>query len=152
MDSLLTRSGEGVARLIGRRHFLTKIGVAAFGAVAASAAGMTLFPTRASASICSNSSPACGCTPPNRTFCNTINSSYCSGSSCAGGCQYWYHYWPNNACWCTQTCCNSYHQLVYYQCCDCTCGTTNCGCSQLVNTCAPISVGPDGIPLYGTCC
>lgn len=143
MDSFVSLTGEQLARLMGRRQFLRRSAAAVFGGMAAAAADLTLFPTVAHASICSNHEPSCFCGPPGIGFCTSRSSSYCSGSTCAGGCTYNYQFW-SNACWCTATCCAS-GQLVYYQCCDCNCpGGISCGCKQLVNTCAA--------PAGGQCC
>lgn len=153
MDELMMRSAEQLTRVLNRRRFLAKTAAIVFGGVAASAADFVLWPTAARAIACTHTSLSCSCSPPGSVYCTSLSSSYCSGSACAGGCSYCYTCgYPDTACWCTQTCCASSF-LIYYECCDCTCSGTNCGCRKLVNTCAsaPVTTGK-AAPQFQPCC
>lgn len=137
------RIGETLARRMHRRKLLNKAAAAMFGGVAAwSVSG--LWPDRALAAACTEFSNVCTCNPPvtdDRHYCTDFDVSFCSGSSCAGGCTPAYdtditNGWSLNSggCWCTLDCCNtgSLGNKGHYKCCDCKCkvGGINqyCGC------------------------
>lgn len=131
--SMVERLGEGVARRMDRRRFLTRAATGTFGAVAAwTVQGLGASP--AFAAVCSHTSSRCSCTPCANVHCRALNTSYCSGSACAGGCSYNYNCgYPDTACWCTETCCGP--PAGYYQCCDCLCpGNRACSCRKFVRT------------------
>ncbi len=139
--SLVERMGEEVVRRSDRRDILRKAAVTAF-AIATAWAVDLAHPGQAIASGCATDNTSCPnnyCNPPGGLYCNTVNSGYCNGYTCAGGCSPSYSFYPNSngGCWCTSTCslggvCNDYG---YYYCCDCNCPHgVSCGCSQLVIT------------------
>ena|SRR5450830_1902296 len=138
--SLAPRAGESVTRLIDRRNLLRRAAMTTFGLVAAVAV-KGLHADRASAISCIHHTTSCGCSPPHTRYCTVYNSSYCSGSACAGGCSYNYLWgYSDTACWRTATCCYSGGCLTgYYECCDCSCSGVPddhaCGCNQFVTVC-----------------
>ncbi len=132
------RTGEVLARRLDRSAFVRKSAATIFGFTAA-AAVQGLFPSRALAASCTYHSTVCACQPPNGTFCtsrgyNCLNDGECQDPRCTFDTQFY-----PNACWCTQTCCYECGHLGaycgYYNCCDCYCGGTACGCRASIYTC-----------------
>ncbi|MFM8595056.1 MAG: hypothetical protein ACKOCK_11815, partial [Chloroflexota bacterium] len=76
--------------------------------------------------------------------CNSISSSYCSGSVCSGGCVVDESWRYVGGCWCSATC--SYNDEAdgrmrgYYKCCDCSCEGYQCACREFV----PVAPGERG--------
>ena|SRR5437660_4525399 len=129
--SLVERIGEGLARATNRRKFLRNTVAGLFGIISAAMAELTFVPSAHAINYCANRSDSFSCSPPAGIFCNSINSSYCNGPNCAGGCTF-NTTWYSTACWCTQESCNSQF-CTYYECCDCSCpGGRVCGCHQEV--------------------
>jgi hypothetical protein len=137
--------GEPFARRLSRRRFLHKAAGTTFGAVAAFAVE-GIFAPRAYAITCPNPSyPDCGCQPIG-PYCNTINSSYCSGAACAGPCVPYTGIYGGsaNGCWCTKDCCyNNGTYSGYYKCCDCSCHGTLCSCRKFHYTCQQTAASAD---------
>ena len=129
--SLVARVGEGLARRVDRRLALKRVATALFGVTAA----VTTRGFRGSEALASHCAiidgGECGCDPAYGQFCGDFDSTWCSGSSCAGGCYYDETYYPG-ACWCSATCEYGSGQAGYYQCCDCNCFGTTCACHNFV--------------------
>lgn len=130
------RVGEQLARSINRRSALKRASAAVFGAVAAwSVEGFSR--NRALADHCAYITRGdCSCNPPYGQFCATIDSSWCSGSTCSGGCVFDESWRYVGACWCSATCSYTADDgspiSGYYKCCDCNCYGTQCSCREFV--------------------
>lgn len=145
------RAAEKLARAMNRRQFLSRASAVTFGTITAWTIGASAWPTQGAAVTCAGNTSLCGCSPPNGTYCDSHNSSYCNGAACAGGCTFDTTVW-STGCWCTKTCCylcgstDSY--CGYYKCCDCKCpGSLKCGCRNFVYTCrnGTRAGSPDGL-------
>lgn len=134
--AVVGRIGEELARSINRRSALKRVAAAAFGAVAAwSVEGIRK--NSALADHCAYVTAGdCSCNPPYGTYCTTIDPSYCSGSSCSGGCVFDESWRYVGACWCSATCEYTAEDgsptYGYYRCCDCNCYGTQCSCREFV--------------------
>ena len=132
--SIIERSGEKLARFIDRRKFLKQTAISLFSFATASAISLDQL-LIAHATYCTLPiSGHCNCQPLGNQYCNNINSSYCSGSKCSGGCSAYIPTrggWPNSGgCWCTLECPDGNHD-TYYVCCDCKCpNNIFCTCAQ----------------------
>jgi hypothetical protein len=134
--AVVGRVGEHLARSINRRTALKKAAAALFGAVAAfSVEGMRR--NQALADHCRYVTTGdCSCNPPYGEYCARLDPSFCSGSSCSGGCEFDESWRYVGACWCSATC--SYTTEVgtqmrgYYKCCDCNCYGTSCACREFI--------------------
>jgi len=124
--ALLPRAGESVARYTNRRKFLKKTAMSLFSLTTGMAVSLGIT-TKAFAAYCQvgNTDDNCYCAPPNGVYCSS-----CSGYNCGNGCTVDKGAWSNNGCWCSSPCYIG-SNLTYYVCCDCWCGSTHCGCSQL---------------------
>jgi hypothetical protein len=131
-EGFVEQMGERLARLTNRRKFLRRAIATVFGLVTAGMAEFTFTPSAHAIAHCTNVTSETSCSPPLGKNCTTINSSYCSGALCSGGCTINKLFWPNTGCWCTRPYCVG-SLRVYYQCCDCSCpGGQLCGCSHAV--------------------
>ncbi len=149
--AVVIRSGEVLARLVDRRRFLKQVSMTLFGIASASALALGR-PSEAWAITCRHYSSSCGCSPLNGHWCTSCNSG--ADPSCASTCSP-YGNWNGSSCWCTQDCCYSGGRYSgYYECCDCTCGGTNCTCSHFVYTCiaASASSALPANPQFIPCC
>ncbi len=141
LSSFLEHSSEGLVRTIDRRKFLKRMAIGTFSV----ATGMTISLNQAKTAHASGYCPyqgttsQCGCNPTNGIYCNNLNSSYCSGYKCAGGCTHDTN-WYGTGCWCTAQCTSGCH-TVYYVCCDCHCHGTGCTCAYGYDTAT--AVGPN---------
>ncbi|MFM9105511.1 MAG: hypothetical protein ACKOWF_02295, partial [Chloroflexota bacterium] len=69
-------------------------------------------------------------------YCTELDSSFCSGSTCSGGCEFDESWRYVGACWCSATC--GYdgdgggRVRGYYKCCDCNCYGSACGCREFI--------------------
>lgn len=136
--SILTRSGEQLARSINRRKFMKRTAVVIFGFTTGAMVSLDQWrrvfaspDTNCPGNYCPSKvgnyeCDECSCSLPNGTLCPS-----CSGYNCGSGCtpddgSAW-----GNACWCTAQCYNG-SDLIYYVCCDCWCKnhTLHCGCEQ----------------------
>lgn len=134
-SSFVDQTGEKLARTVDRRKFLKGMCVSIFSLATGTVLTITLDKAsiaRAS-SYCPNGysiQQTCGCTPEDNIYCNQINSNYCSGYKCAGGCSHDTN-WGGSGCWCTLECTGgSCGYTVYYVCCDCHCAGQGCTCGE----------------------
>ena len=133
--AIVGRAGEALARSINRRLALKQAAAAVFGAVAAfSVDGLRR--NSALADHCRYvTSGDCGCNPPYGTYCTELDSSFCSGSTCSGGCEFDESWRYVGACWCSATCGydgDGGRVRGYYKCCDCNCYGSACGCREFI--------------------
>lgn len=148
------RAGEILVRRLDRRSFLRKSATAAFGFTAA-AAVQGIFPSRAFANACQETSGYTVCHPPgypnSPRWCTDLGYT-CNGGDCnTPQCSYNKQTYISTGCWCTQKSCgncgspNAY--CGYYHCCDCNCppnATLACGCKGFIYTCRQsASASPD---------
>jgi hypothetical protein len=133
--AILDSVGERLARGVDRRHFLRR--AAETGFVAATSWAAMSGRAQATGS-CPDARGACYCFPPGVGYCDPTNQ--CKGWRCRPPCTYNYRYYPD-ACWCTKECPNfDGSSRGWYKCCDCYCGSNECGCRKYVQTCS----GPAG--------
>lgn len=124
----MERRYEKFARAVDRRAFLR---TSASGIFAGVTAVFVMPAWNASATgPCPNYAEATECGPPHNVYCS---SGHCSGARCAGGCSYNYNYWPD-ACWCTKAVRIGPCTSRWYKCCDCYCGSSECGCREYHDT------------------
>ena len=127
MDAL-EKSMESFARVVDRRQVLKGAAGSLFAWITLSLVGPT---GRALATgPCPNpQDSSTSCNPPNGTYC-----SGCSGANCPSGCHIWTGGGYSDGCWCTKSFACEVCYVCWYTCCDCTCGTSHCGCRQLHST------------------
>lgn len=134
--SIISRAGEGLARSINRRTLLKRASTALFGAVAA----MSVEGWRRNSALAGHcayvTTGDCSCNPPYGTFCSQMDSSYCSGATCSGGCSFDESWRYVGGCWCSATCEYTAEDgspfSGYYKCCDCNCFGSQCSCREFV--------------------
>ncbi len=134
--AIVGRAGETLARSINRRQALKKAAAAVFGAVAA----FSVDGIRRNSALADHcryvTSGDCACNPPYGTYCTQLDESFCSGSTCSGGCEFDESWRYVGACWCSATC--GYDDGAggrvrgYYKCCDCNCYGSSCGCREFI--------------------
>ena len=130
--SIVKYMGEGLARLISRRKFMRRVATNTFAMVASGMTEWTFMPSTQAKSYCQYLSSDTTCHPYSGKYCDTINSSYCSGADCSGGCTLDTSFWITG-CWCTLKHCDLLQRVyVYYECCDCLCQSQSCGCHKSV--------------------
>jgi hypothetical protein len=140
--TLVERAAERVARGFDRRAFLNRSAATTFAFATAFAYGGFSASSARADGTCPNNNETCGCNPSGGTYCNSHNSAYCSGATCAGGCtKDLTLVWPGNGCWCSKECCYQCSNIHlsycgYYTCCDCHCpGGLDCSCRSFTYTC-----------------
>lgn len=129
-DGFVNRFGEVVAREFDRRTFLTIVGRSVFAGTAVFAVSAVM-PRGVLAYNCANvETGTTACNPTNGVYCQNWDVTFCSGSSCAGGCSFqglgdgsW-----NDGCWCTDDFCTG-SSFGHWECCDCNCPHNPAGCS-----------------------
>ena len=135
--SVVSRTGEALARKVDRRSALTRGAATVFGAVAAWTVGGIRAPS-ALARTCTSQSSSCSCVPVG-PYCNTIRKEWCDNGACSGGCRFYDEIYAPTGCWCTRECCykraDGRRVCGYYKCCDCKCPqSTQCSCKKFVRT------------------
>lgn len=142
--SIVARSGEKLARLLDRRHFMKGAANTLFGVATASVLRIGFSENAYAASFghCpyKEHSSNCNCSPTNGMYCNSLDPSYCSGYHCGGGCTKDKSDWHASGCWCTRQCSDT-GSSIYYVCCDCNCGGIACTCGYAFSA-AGKPVGP----------
>lgn len=120
------RLAEELARVTTRRHFLRR--VAQWTVASTSAWAVAGVVTRPAYAHTANGSPQCKYSSGVIT-CTSLGtcSSACNGHDCPSGYNFYTSVWPN-ACWCTKA--DQFGN--YYFCCDCTNGSEQCTCQELV--------------------
>jgi len=133
-SSFVDQTGEKLARTVDRRKFLKRMCVSIFSLT--TGAVLTFVLDKSSIADASGYCPygnidqSCGCQPSYGIYCTQLNSNYCSGHTCSGGCSHDTN-WGGSGCWCTLECTGgSCGYTVYYICCDCHCAGQGCTCAE----------------------